>query len=133
MVAALIQQDQRFLVTRRPAGAHLAGMWEFPGGKIDVGEGHVAALEREIREELGTDVDVGALAYQTIHRYPDRTVALFFYRCSLKGDPRPLLGQEMRWVPRGDLTSLDFPTADTELIERLVKAKDDAVGVPPVS
>ena len=127
VVAALIQQDERFLVTRRPAGAHLAGMWEFPGGKIDAGEGHVAALEREIREELGTDVDVGALAYQTIHRYPDRTVSLFFYRCSLKGDPRPLLGQEMRWVPRGDLASLEFPPADTELIERLVKVKDDAV------
>jgi mutator protein MutT len=121
VVAAIIQRGERFLVTRRPAGAHLAGMWEFPGGKIDPGEEHAAALEREIREELGAGAVVGELAYETTHRYRDRTVALFFYRCSLRDDPRPLLGQEMRWVARGDLASLEFPRADTELIERLRK------------
>ena len=122
VVAAIIQRGERFLVTRRPAGAHLAGMWEFPGGKIDPGEEHAAALEREIREELGADVVVGELAYETTHRYPDRTVALFFYRCSLSGDPRPVLGQEMKWVARGDLASLEFPPADRELIQRLVSS-----------
>lgn len=122
VVAAIIQRDERFLVTRRPPGAHLAGMWEFPGGKIDSGEEHAGALEREIREELGADVHVGELAYETTHRYPDRTVALFFYRCSLSGDPHPLLGQEMRWVARSDLASLDFPPADTEMIQRLVRS-----------
>ena len=127
VVAAIIQRNESFLVTRRPAGAHLAGMWEFPGGKIDTGEGHAAALQREIREELGADVDVGELTYHTTHRYPDRNVALFFYRCSLSGDPRPLLGQEMRWVQRSDLASLVFPPADTELIERLIKGESGRV------
>ena len=122
VVAAIIERDQRFLVTRRPPGSHLGGMWEFPGGKIDPGEEHATALEREIREELGADVDVGELAYETTHHYPDRTVALFFYRCSLTGEPRPLLGQEMMWVVRGDLASLEFPPADTELILRLVSS-----------
>jgi 8-oxo-dGTP diphosphatase len=127
VVAAIIERDESFLVTRRPAGAHLAGLWEFPGGKIGTGEGHAAALRREIREELGADVDVGELTYHTTHRYPDRNVSLFFYRCSLSGDPRPLLGQEMRWVQRSDLTSLVFPPADTELIERLIKGDSDGV------
>ena len=67
VVAAVIEENDRFLVTRRPAGTHLEGMWEFPGGKIDRDEAHDAALRREIREELDVDVDVGELQYQTSH------------------------------------------------------------------
>lgn len=119
VVAAIIEQDQRFLVTRRQPGVHLAGYWEFPGGKIGRDESHSAALEREIREELDVDIEVGELAFETSHAYEDRTVTLCFYRCRLLGNPRPLLGQEMRWVARPDLVSLDFPPADAELIERL--------------
>jgi mutator protein MutT len=119
VVAAVISSDQRFLVTRRQPGVHLAGLWEFPGGKIDPDESHSVALKREIREELGTEVDVGELIYQTRHVYSERTVELYFYRCSINGDPQPLLGQEMRWVRRHELKSLGFPPADAELIERL--------------
>lgn len=123
VVAAVIEQSQRFLVTRRQPGVHLAGMWEFPGGKIDPEESHSVALRREIREELDVDVEVGELMYETMHAYPDVTVALYFYRCTLRGEPRPLLGQEMRWVPRAELPSLGFPPADGELIQRLVKSE----------
>ena len=119
VVAALIEDSHRFLVTRRQPGVHLAGMWEFPGGKIDPGETHDAALRRELREELDVEVEVGECVYQTRHAYPERTVELYFYRCSLKGVPRPLLRQEMRWVLRAELRSLGFPPADTELIELL--------------
>ena len=122
VVAAVIEEDERFLVTRRQHGVHLAGMWEFPGGKIDPGETHANALRRELREELDTDVDVGALIFDVTHEYPDRAVALYFYRCRLLGMPRPLLGQEMRWVPRSELSSLGFPPADVELIKLLMKA-----------
>jgi len=122
VVAAVIEQDSAFLVTRRPKGVHLAGLWEFPGGKIDHGETHAAALTREIREELDTDVDVGDLVFDVIHAYDDRTVALYFYRCTLRGKPRPLLGQEMRWVRRADLATLGFPPADEELIKRLTES-----------
>jgi mutator protein MutT len=122
VVAAVVEEQGRFLVTRRPAGVHLGGMWEFPGGKIDENEGHAAALEREIREELGVDVAVRDLTYETVHAYPDRTVALYFYRCRLLGTPRPLLGQEMRWVAREELASLGFPPADKELIDRLINS-----------
>jgi mutator protein MutT len=122
VVAAVIERDDRFLVTRRPPGVHLAGMWEFPGGKIDPHESHSSALKREIREELETDVEVGELTFATTHAYPDRTIALYFYRCALIGEPRPVLGQEMRWVARADLPLLGFPPADTQLIERLAKS-----------
>ena len=122
VVAAVIEDTHRFLVTRRQPGVHLAGMWEFPGGKIDTAETHEAALRRELREELGVEVDVGKQVHRTRHKYPDRTIALHFYRCTLKGTPRPLLGQELRWVPRAELPSLRFPPADTELIDLLTKS-----------
>ncbi len=85
VVAAVIEENGTFLVTRRQKGVHLAGLWEFPGGKIDQGETHAAALAREIREELDTDVDVGDLVFDVTHAYDDRTVALYFYRCTLRG------------------------------------------------
>ena len=124
VVAAVFEDRHRFLVTRRQPGVHLAGMWEFPGGKIDPDESHAAALKREIREELDVDIEVGALTYHTTHAYPDVTVALYFYRCALLGTPRPLLGQEMKWVRREDLPTLGFPAADKELIELLVASGD---------
>jgi mutator protein MutT len=121
VVAAVIEDEDRFFLTRRQPGVHLAGMWEFPGGKIDPDESHAAGLEREIREELGADVDVGELLLQTTHAYVDRTLKLYFYQCRLIGTPRPLLGQEMRWVSRGELPSLGLPPADKELIDLLTK------------
>jgi len=122
VVAAVIEANHRFLVTRRQPGVHLAGLWEFPGGKIDPDEPHADALRRELKEELDVDVAVGEPLYTTVHAYDDRTVELHFYQCALKGEPRPLMGQEMRWVPRDELGQLGFPPADTELIEMLTKS-----------
>ena len=123
VVAAVVEENDAFLVTRRPDGVHLAGLWEFPGGKTDSTENHADALRREMLEELDTDVDVGPLVFETTHAYPERTGALFFYRCVLRGQPRPLLGQEMRWVRRSDLPSLGFPPADEALITYLAQAE----------
>ena len=100
---------------------HLAGLWEFPGGKIDPDETHTGALRREIREELDCDVSVGELVFDITHAYPEKTVTLYFYRCTLSGTPRPLLGQEMRWVTREELPTLGFPPADEELIRILTQ------------
>jgi 8-oxo-dGTP diphosphatase len=122
VVAAVIERNERFLVTRRPTGVHLAGLWEFPGGKIDPDESHHAALKRELREELDADIEVGELTFATTHPYLDRNVALYFYRCTLLGSARPLLGQEMRWVARPELPLLDFPPADAQLIDRLARS-----------
>jgi len=119
VVAAVIEDANRFLLTRRQAGVHLEGLWEFPGGKIDERETHSDALRREIREELDADAEVGDLVLATTHVYPEKTVTLFFYRCRLLGTPRPLLGQEMRWVARPELSTLGFPAADEALITLL--------------
>ena len=121
VVAAVIEESGAFLVTRRPDGVHLAGLWEFPGGKIGPAESHADALRREMQEELAADVDVHDLVFQTTHAYPERDVSLYFYNCALRQRPRPLLGQEMRWVKRSDLTTLGFPPADEELLEILIR------------
>ena len=121
VVAAVIEHDNRFLITRRQDGVHLAGHWEFPGGKIGAGESHAAALRREILEELDTDVVVNDLVFETAHAYPDRTVTLFFYRCDLLGTPKPMLGQEMDWIVRSELSSLLFPPADNDSTKMLME------------
>ena len=121
VVAAVIEHRDRFLVTRRQHDVHLAGMWEFPGGKIGPGESHTDALRRESVEELDSDVIVRDLLHETTHTYPDRTVTLFFYRCDLLGTPTPMIGQEMEWIPRAELSSLLFAPADAELIQMLTR------------
>ncbi len=122
VVAAVIERDGRFLLTLRPAGTHLADHWEFPGGKCEPHETHAEALERELLEELGLVAEVGALEHAVTHAYPERTVALHFYRCTFVGEPRAMNGQEMRWVARADLAALPFPDADLDLIARLATA-----------
>ena len=120
VVAAIVERDNRFLVTRRLQGTHLAGLWEFPGGKCEPGETHETCLAREMTEELGVEAVIGAEFLTTEHAYPDRTIRLHFRSCSIEGEPRPLIGQEIRWVPRDELTTLAFPPADDELIGLLV-------------
>ena len=119
VTAAVIEDRGRFLLTRRLRGTHLEGHWEFPGGKCDPGESLTDCLGREIDEELGCRVIVGREIYTITHAYPERTVELHFFACTLGGDPRPMLGQEMRWVERALLGSLPFPEADRELIALL--------------
>ncbi len=121
VVAAVVEDDGRFLLTKRQAGVHLEGLWEFPGGKVSSGESHDEALRREMLEELDTDVVVGEQILETTHDYPGRRVRLHFYRCALTCAPRPLLGQEMAWVERSMLRSLPFPDADRELIDVLAR------------
>jgi 8-oxo-dGTP diphosphatase len=117
--AAVIERHGMLLVTRRQKGVHLEGLWEFPGGKCDAGESLEACLARELREELGVEVRVGEEVFTTTHTYPDRRVELHFLRCRLHVEPRPQLGQEMRWVRRDELATLEFPPADAELIRLL--------------
>ena len=119
VVAAIIERDESFLLTLRPHGTHLAGHWEFPGGKVDPHETHHEALRREVFEELDAVVEVGDLAHTVTHAYPEKTVRLFFYRCELRGEPKPMMGQEMRWVHKRQLAQLPFPEADRELIRQL--------------
>jgi 8-oxo-dGTP diphosphatase len=120
VVAAVIERDGEFLLTLRPDGTHLAGHWEFPGGKVHHSETHAEALRREIFEELDAVAAVGELVHTVTHCYPEKTVALFFYRCELIGEAKPMMGQQMRWVPRAELAALPFPEADRDLIAQLI-------------
>jgi 8-oxo-dGTP diphosphatase len=121
VAAALIQDEAgRYLITQRRRGSHLAGLWEFPGGKQEAGESPEACLRRELAEELAGNFSVGE-PFATIRwDYPDRTVTLHFFRCRLEsGTIEPRESQAMEWVAPERLKELDFPPADRELISRL--------------
>ena len=119
VVAAVVELARRLLVTKRPPGTHLAGYWEFPGGKTKPGESQQQCLKREMREELNLAVEVGVELLATSFRYPDRTVELHFFQCATTGEPTPILEQQMRWIPRTELKTLRFAPADVELINLL--------------
>jgi 8-oxo-dGTP diphosphatase len=122
VVAGLIARDGKLLVTQRLEGTHLSGYWEFPGGKCEPGEAHESCLAREIFEELGVTADVGQEILVTEHTYPSRTVRLHFRWCRIHGEPTAVLGQAMRWITREELGGLQFPEADRELIDLLLKS-----------
>ena len=120
VTAAIVEDHDRYFVTKRVKGVHLEGLWEFPGGKVESGESLADGLRRELKEELGAAVEVGDEFFSVTHHYPDRSVELHFLSCTFLNAPVALLGQEMRWVPREELSALEFPPADAELIERLI-------------
>jgi mutator protein MutT len=121
VLAAIIERDGRLLVARRLAGTHLAGLWEFPGGKCAAGEAHEVCLARELREELGVGAIVGDELVVTEHVYPERSVRLHFRRCEILGEPRAMLDQELRWVTRAELLTLDLPDGDREVVAMLTR------------
>jgi 8-oxo-dGTP diphosphatase len=122
VVAAIIERDGAFLVTLRQAGTHLAGHWEFPGGKVHTSETHSEALRRELFEELDIVGHVGDCVFTVTHAYPDKTVELYFYRCEFSGEPKPMMGQEMRWAAAAELRTLTFPEADRALLRMLASS-----------
>jgi 8-oxo-dGTP diphosphatase len=123
VVAAVIERDGAYLLTLRPDGTHLAGHWEFPGGKVHHSETHAEALRREIFEELDAVAHVGGVVHTVTHAYPEKTVELYFYECELEGEPKPMIGQQMRWVRREELAALPFPAADRDLISHLIERR----------
>lgn len=124
VLAGVIERDGKFLLTRRLKDTHLAGFWEFPGGKCEPDESHETCLIRELHEELGVSTVVGEEILISEHDYADRTVRIHFRRCDIAGDPSPQLGQEMRWVARSELATLQLPPADDALIALLINQPD---------
>ena len=123
VAAALLFRDGKLLITQRHADAHLGGLWEFPGGKREPGETFEQCLKRELREELGCDVEVLELVETITHAYPEKTVHLRFHRCRwLAHEPRPIDCAAVCWVARDELDSYDFPAADAQLLEHLQQA-----------
>ena len=122
VAAALIDSDGRVLLAQRPKGKALADLWEFPGGKMDLGEAPEDALIRELREELGIAVKAACLAPLTFasHAYDDFHLLMPLYVCRRwEGFVQPLDGQALKWVRPRDLRSYPMPPADTPLIPYL--------------
>lgn len=120
VTAALIERNGRLLACRRPPGGRQPGLWEFPGGAVERGEDPRAALRRELREELGIETEVGAPYEVVFHRYDFADVLLLFFHTEVAtGTPKPLHHEEIRWVPPGELDSLEFLPADQALLAKL--------------
>ena len=118
--AGLVFRNGRLLITQRPPGSHLAGLWEFPGGKRHEDETWEDCLRRELREELGLEVEIGDVIEELTHAYPDKTVHLKFFRCRWSPpEPRPLGCSAFRWVTRDELSTYEFPAADARLLDLL--------------
>ena len=120
VAAGLVFRDGKLLITQRNAAAHLGGLWEFPGGKRHDGETFPQCLARELREELGIEVEVGELFEGIAHEYPEKKVHLQFFLCRLaQGEPQPLGCAAVVWVRAGELSRYEFPAADSRLLRRL--------------
>jgi 8-oxo-dGTP diphosphatase len=119
VAAALFDAQGRVLIAERPAGKHMAGWWEFPGGKVAPDESDAQALVRELREELGVAARPQAQIMTLTHEYPDRVVDLVLWRVSATGEPLGLDGQQLKWVPCDSLEAERLLPADRPFIEAL--------------
>lgn len=124
VVAAVVRRGELLLVTRRPDRPEARGQWEFPGGKVEPGEGEPAALRREIAEELGCAVEVGPLLLRHEHRYPELEVELAFYAARLApgAAPRALGVSELAWAAAEALPAYDFLEADRAVLAPIARA-----------
>lgn len=129
VVAALIKKGNKVLLTQRWPGRHLGLTWEFPGGKVEEGEGDVEALQRELKEELGVEAKIGSCCFETRHGYGSREVHLLIFRCDLvEGVPRALDVKAMEWADIESLADRKFPPADLLFVQELVagRIKDES-------
>jgi 8-oxo-dGTP diphosphatase len=129
VVCAVIEnpEDGCVLACRRPQGKHLAGLWEFPGGKVDAGESPEAALVREIREELGVAVTVGRALEPVLWSYEKGAIRLMPYLCFITdGSPQAIEHEELRWCAPDEVGALDWAEADVPILVQLAALLSEA-------
>ena len=118
--AGLVFRDGKVLITRRRDDTHLGGLWEFPGGKRRPNESFEECLKRELREELGIEVEVEELIEEITHTYPEQTVHLRFYRCAWRQhEPQRIGCADFVWAAQSQLMQYPFPEADARLLGKL--------------
>lgn len=120
VAAGLVFREGKLLIAQRKPDAHLASLWEFPGGKREPGETFEQCLHRELREELEIEVQAGDLVESLTHHYPDRTVHLKFFLCRwLRNEPKPIHCSDLAWITLDQIRQYEFPAADARLLEKL--------------
>jgi 8-oxo-dGTP diphosphatase len=124
VTAGVIIEKKKVLVTQRMEGAPRGLLWEFPGGKVKEGEDPRKALQRELKEELDIDVEVGKILEAVFHTYPEYPILLLTYRCRIKkGVPKPIGCHDLRWVGLEELNKLSMAPADEPIRKHLITAK----------
>ncbi len=122
VVAALIWDKDKFLICQRPANKARGLLWEFVGGKVEAGEKKEQALIRECQEELAITVEPHEIFTEVIHEYPDITVHLTLFNCTiLKGQPQLLEHNDMKWITKAEISSYEFCPADVEILKNIQK------------
>jgi mutator protein MutT len=125
VAAAVVFREGRVLLTKRLAKAHLAGMWEFPGGKVEPKEAPEDAVVRELREECGVTVRVVDLMDATFHSYPERDVLVLFYECALDAGEVEHLGvADHVWCEAKDIGQYELPPADVRVVAKILRRVD---------
>jgi mutator protein MutT len=121
VAAAIIVDQGKLLIAQRLNKGHLAGYWEFPGGKVHEGETWPQCLVRELQEELQIQIEVGKSVWQATHVDPQRTIELNFFSCRwISGEPKAIECQDFKWVAPEELVHFQFPPADEALIQKLI-------------
>ena len=124
VTAALIRDKNKILIAQRNPGTHLALKWEFPGGKLEVGESPEECLQREIKEELGMDISVGRIFEVVFQDYGNRTILLLCYESFIReGKPKTVDCHDYKWVDKEELQLMDLAEADRVIAHRLVQEK----------
>ena len=120
VVAALIWEQDKFMICQRPAHKARGLLWEFVGGKVEPGETMTDALIRECREELDITVNVGEIYTQVIHEYPDIQIRLTLFHCTVAaGTPKLLEHNDLRWIHPSQIPEFDFCPADVDILEKI--------------
>lgn len=123
MVAGFLRKGSQVLIGQRPENHSLAGLWEFPGGKIEPGESPEIALSRELREELGIEAEVGKLRLAASHSYGDVNILILFFEILYwKGEPKPKHHLMLEWIEPKELGAKAIPEANRKMMDRLLEA-----------
>ena len=124
VVAALIEQNGKFLITQRRPEATLPLLWEFPGGKVEMSETDEAALMRELQEEMEIELEVADKVFEVSREYESYFIELATYQCKLvRSHIRPIRVHDFRWVSRDEFAEYEFPGADQDTVDKLLKGK----------